>query len=85
MTIATSMCAIGACVHPLMVLPGTNMKAELLNGAPPSAIASCLMAGWIQKEKCTQWFKYFVRFVKPSLEDHVLLTLVGHYYHSRDI
>jgi hypothetical protein len=77
--------AIGMYVPPLLVFPRSNMKAEFLDGAPPSSIAACHKAGWIQKESFTQWFKHFVRYVKPSKDDLFILTLGGHYYHTRNI
>jgi hypothetical protein len=75
----------GRNVPPLLVFSGTNMKAELLVGAPPGSMAACYKAGWIQKESFTQLFKYFVRFVKASREDHAILTLDGHSFHTRNI
>jgi hypothetical protein len=84
-TIVTCMNVIGMYVPPLLVFPRCNMKAELLDGAPPGSIAACHKAGWIQKESFTQWFKHFVSYVKPSKEDPVILTLDGHYSHTRNI
>jgi hypothetical protein len=48
-TTATCMNAIGMYVPPLLVFPGSNMKAKLLDGAPPGSVAACHKAGWIQK------------------------------------
>ena len=75
MTNVTCMNAIDMYVPPLLVFPTSNMKAEVLDGAPPGSIAACKKAGWLQKESFTQWFKHFVRYVKPSKEDPVILTL----------
>jgi len=84
-TVFTSMNATGKYFPPLLVFSGRNMKAELMDGAPPGSTAACHKAGWIQKESSTQWFNYFVRFAKPSIEDHVILTLVFHYCYSGNI
>jgi hypothetical protein len=72
-------------VPPLLVFPRNNMKTELLDGPPPGSIAARHKAGWIRKESFTQRFKYFVRFVKMSKEDPVILTLDGRYAHYRSI
>jgi hypothetical protein len=40
-----------------------------------------LSQGWMDPE----WFRHFVSFVKPSKKYHVILTLDGHYPHSRNI
>jgi hypothetical protein len=69
----------GMYVPPLVVFLRYKMKAELLDGAAPGSIAACHKAGWIQKESFTQCLKDFVRYVKPSKEDPVILTLDGHF------
>jgi hypothetical protein len=68
-------------MNSLLVFPRSNMKAELLDSPPPGSIA----AGWIQRESFTQRFKHFVSFMKLSKIQPVILTLDGHYSHSRNI
>jgi hypothetical protein len=77
--------AIGMCGPPLLVFPGSNMKAEILVGAPPGSVAACHKAGWIQKDSFTQWFKNFLHYVKPFKEEPIILILDGHYFHTRNI
>ncbi|GBP59179.1 CENP-B homolog protein 2 [Eumeta japonica] len=84
-TIVTCMSASGQFIPPLMVFPRKNMKAELLDGAPPGTIAGCHPSGWIQPELFTKWLRHFVAIVKPSKEDPVLLVLDGHYSHTRNL
>lgn len=72
-------------VPPLLVLPRSNVNAELLDSPPPVSIAFCHKAGWIQKDSFTQRFKYFVRYVKPSKKDPVILTLDGYCSHLRNV
>ena len=74
-----------AYVSLLTVFPRSNMNAELLDSPPPGSIAACHKAGCIQKDSFTQRFKHFVRFVKPSTQDPVILTVDGHNSHSRNI
>ena len=57
MIVVTYMNATGMHVPPLLVFPRSNMKTELLDGAPPGSIAACHKAGWIQNDSFTQWFK----------------------------
>jgi hypothetical protein len=71
--------------RPLLMFSRNNMKADLMDGAPPRSTATWHKAGRIQIESFRQWFKYFVRFAKPYIEDHVILTLVVHYPHWRNI
>jgi len=84
-TIVTCVNANVTYVPPLLVFPRSNMRAELLDSTPPSSIAPCHIAGWIQKEIFTHWFKHFVRCTKPSKKYAVILTLDGHCLHSRNI
>jgi hypothetical protein len=69
----------------LLVFPGSNIKARLLNSAPPGSKAACHAAEWFQKESFTHWFKYFVRSVKLSKKDPVILMPYGHSAHSKNI
>ena len=84
-TILKCMNATITYVSPLLMFPRSNMKAELLDSAPSDSIAACHKAGWIQEKCFTQRFKYFVRLMKLSRKDHVILTLGGHYSHSRNV
>ena len=85
LTIVTCMNATTTYVSPLLVFPRSNKKAVLLDSALPVLIPACHKAGWIRKESFTQWFKHFVRSVRLSKKDPVILTLGGHYPHSRNM
>ena len=69
----------------MVVFPRSNINAELLDSPPTGSIAACHKVGCIQKDSFTQRCKHFVRFVKPSTQDPVILTLDVHYSHSRNI
>lgn len=84
-TVVFCMNAAGGFIPPLFVFPRKNMKAELLDGAPPGSIAACHPSGWIQQHIFSQWLQHFIDIVKPSREDPVLLILDGHYSHTRNI
>lgn len=84
-TVVTCMSAGGTFIPPLMIFPRTNMKNELMDGAPPGSIFDCHKSGWIQMDMFTKWFRHFVSITKPSAEDPVLLLLDGHYSHSRNL
>ena len=84
-TVVFCMNAAGGFVPPLFVFPRKNMKAELLDGAPPGSIAACHPSGWIQTHIFSQWLQHFIAHVKPSREDPVLLILDGHYTHTRNL
>jgi hypothetical protein len=50
-TVVTCMSAAGHFVPPFLVYPRVNMKAKLLEGAPPGTTATCRKSGWIQTER----------------------------------
>ena len=84
-TVVTCMSPGGTFIPPLIIFPRTNMKNELMDGAPPGSIFDCHKSGWIQMDMFTKWFKHFVAAVKPTRDEPVLLILDGHYSHSRNL
>ena len=84
-TVVTCMNATGMYVPPMLVFPRKNMKPELLNGAPPGTIAKCHPSGWIQHDLFTAWLQHFIKHIKPSKDDPIVLILDGHYSHTRNI
>lgn len=84
-TLVTCMNAAGRFIPPLFVFPRKNMKQELMDGAPAGSFARCHPSGWIQENFFTDWLKHFIKFVKPSKDDPVVLILDGHYSHTRNI
>ena len=61
------------------------MKEELMDGAPAGSIAACHPSGWMQTDIFTKWFDHFVHFIKPLADDPVLLTVDGHYSHTKNL
>ncbi|XP_072375657.1 uncharacterized protein [Diabrotica undecimpunctata] len=82
--VVTCMNAAGGFVPPWSFLR-KNMKAELLNDAPPGTIATCHVSGWMQSHIFTNWLQHFISHVKPSEADPVVLILDGHFSHTRNI
>jgi hypothetical protein len=52
------------------------MKMELINCTPPGSIYP---SGWIQSDIFIDWFRHFIRHVKPTAGDPVILVLHGHF------
>ncbi|KAJ8897674.1 hypothetical protein PR048_003024 [Dryococelus australis] len=63
----TCLNATGNYVPPLSVYPRKNMKAELMDGAPPGSISACHISGWIQTDIFSKWFDHFVEFTKSTV------------------
>ncbi|KAK9703812.1 CENP-B N-terminal DNA-binding domain [Popillia japonica] len=56
-----------------------------VDGTPSGSIAACHPSGWIQTDIFTMWFNQFLKHVKPSQDDPVLLLLDGHNSHTRNM
>lgn len=84
-TVVTCMNASGSFVPPLIVWPRKNMQDGLMDGTPSGSIAACHPSGWIQTDIFTMWFNQFLKHVKPSQDDPVLLLLDGHNSHTRNM
>lgn len=59
-------CADGSYMPPMLIFPRMKMKPELLDGAPPGAIAACHPSGWMQTDIFFNWFKNFVVFSRAT-------------------
>ena len=61
------------------------MKDGLKLGAPPGTVFTCNESGWMTTETFCLWMEHFVNYVKPSVDQPVLLILDGHTTHTRNI
>lgn len=84
-TAALAFSAAGHYVPPFMIFPRVRMKAELLTGAPAETAAACHPSGWMQSTIFVEWLEHFIKHVRPSKEDPVLLLLDGHATHTKNI
>ena len=72
------MSAAGEFVPPRFIFPRKRKKDELMNNAPPGAIAVPHDSGWMQSELFVKWFQHFMQHANPSRGRPVLLILDGH-------
>jgi hypothetical protein len=56
-----------------------------MDGEPVGSVAVCHSSGWIQTEIFTKRFDHFVHFIKPSVDDPVLLIVDGHYSNTTNL
>ena len=73
--------AIGNTVAPMFVFPGVHYKGSFVNGAPPNTIGAALLSGWMTAKNFLKYIKHFVRHVRCSQEETVLLILDNHESH----
>jgi hypothetical protein len=72
-------------VRTLLVFPRSNKKTKLLVSAPPISVAAVTGLDGSRKRTLRKGSNIFFRFVKPSKKYPDILTLDGHYSHSRNI
>lgn len=80
-TVVCAFSASGIYVPPMFIFNRKRMNAQLQKGGSPGALYSCSEKGWITEALSVEWLKHFQQFVKPSLEDPVLLIMDNHSTH----
>ena len=80
-TVCCAVSAIGNTVPPMFVFPRVHYKDSFVNGAPPNSIGAALPSGWMTAENFLTFMKHFVRHVRCSQEETVLLILDNHESH----
>jgi hypothetical protein len=83
MVVCTS--AAGQYVAPMIIFKRKRMVVELGLGAPPGCIVQISDTGYSNSELFLIWLKEFIKVVKPSKEDKVLLLLDVHTSHSKNL
>ena len=85
-TVLCCMSAVGHYVPPFFLFPRANMKASLLDNAPPGSVGKANRTGWMTEEMFTAWFDHFISVVQPqSRPQPVLLLVDGHFSHTRNV
>jgi len=72
----------GQCVPPALIFPRKIFNANLYDGAPPGTLKMYQDTGYMTGELFIEWMNYFIKNVKSSLEEKVLLLLNGHSSHK---
>lgn len=80
-TLITAISANGTCIPPMFLFPRKNYKDYFIRGGPPDSIGAANSSGWMTEETFLVFMKHFIRHVKPSKEQHVLLLLDNHSSH----
>lgn len=84
-TIVCCVNAAGSWVPPMVIFKRKRMANELKIGAPPGAIVTISDTGYINTDLFVQWLQHFIKHVKCSKENKVLLLLDGHTTHSKNL
>lgn len=73
--------AIGNSIPPVFVFPRVNFKSHMLHGAPPGSIGTCHISGWSNTDVFLEFLNHFIKHVKPSQNDKVLIIMDNHESH----
>ena len=65
----------------MFMFPRVHYKDSFVNGAPPNSIGAAHPSGWMTAENFLKYMKHFVRHVRCSQEETVLLILDNHESH----
>ena len=84
-TIVTCCSASGIYVPPMMIYKRKRMKPELIDHAPAGTIGDCSDSGWIDSDLFMTFMEHFTNHIKPSKTNPVLLILVGHKRHTKNL
>lgn len=82
-TVVCCMNPTGQYVPPALIFPRKNWKSELIDGAPVGSIGIAQETGWMTGEVFLRWLNHFASFVKPTIENKVLLIVDGHSSHKQ--
>lgn len=80
-TMIAAISAIGNHVPPMLIFPRVHFKEHMLNGAPPGTIGAANLSGWSNEEKFLEYMNHFIKHVKPSKENPVLVVFDNHESH----
>ena len=80
-TMIVSINAIGNHVPPMFIFPRVHFKQHMLIGAPAGSIGGANPSGWSNEHFFVDYLNHFVKSVKPSLNDPVLLIIDNHESH----
>lgn len=81
----TAACCVSAAGHyvpPFLIFPRKTMRDDLLDGSPPGTVGKAQENGWMNSEIFVSWLSHFIKFVRPTTSDRVLLILDGHCSHK---
>ncbi|XP_045768126.1 uncharacterized protein LOC123869306 isoform X1 [Maniola jurtina] len=80
-TLVNAVSAAGNFIPPAFIFPRKRMKAELLDGAPPSSIGMVSDSSYMNSSLFVDWLSHFKDHAKPSKDNPVLLILDNHTSH----
>ncbi|KAJ3661747.1 hypothetical protein Zmor_006133 [Zophobas morio] len=75
----------GVYVPPMFIFKRMRMHESLKNGAPPGSLVEVSESGYINSNLFTKYLQHFVKTIKPTKDQKVLLLLDGHATHTKNL
>lgn len=69
----------------MIILKKKRSHASLANGAPPGSLVEISDTGYMNTDLFIKWLELFIFYVKPNINNKVLLMLDGHTTHSKNL
>jgi len=82
--LVTVICAVSATgnhIPPMIIFPRVNYKEYMIHGAPPGTLGSANPSGWSTDTQFIKFMGHFIKHVKPSEDEPVLLLFDNHETH----
>ena len=81
-TVICCMSAGGNYCPPFIIFPRKKMNDRLMRDTPPGSVGAVSDSGWSDSQIFLSWLEHFIKNVKPSVNEKVLLLLDGHSSHK---
>ncbi|GFO48175.1 tigger transposable element-derived protein 1 [Plakobranchus ocellatus] len=77
--------AVGHYLPPMFIFRRKRMADDLKSGGPPGSHIECQEKGWMDLDLFVSWIQQFIRHVKPSEANPILLIFDGHASHTSNL
>jgi len=75
----------GVYIPPMLIFRRKRVNQALEIGAPPGTVFLAQDKGWMTATGFCFWLGHFIKYVKPSVENKIVLILDGHVSHTKNL
>ncbi|XP_065673871.1 uncharacterized protein LOC136090823 [Hydra vulgaris] len=80
-TMCNAINASGSSITPFYIFPCVHFKDYFLRNSIPGSVGTANKSGWMVESTFMEWFNHFIKSVRPSKANPVLLILDNHETH----
>ncbi|XP_047122364.1 uncharacterized protein LOC105844113 [Hydra vulgaris] len=80
-TMCNAVNASGSSITPFYIFPRVHFKDFFLRNSIPGSVGTANKSGWMVESTFMEWFNHFIKSVRPSKTNPVLLILDNHEYY----